>query len=280
MAEPVVVIAIVLAALAISAVAISYRRFADLRSRFADYARTAAPEMTIEAPTDTGWRLRILGAEVNLDLASLARRRPRGQAERAWFDQIIDEIRATIPAPRVPPFALVRDQIVPLLKPVGYVEVFERYPQGQRLIWRTLSDHVRITYAVSGIHQFTAITDAALAAWSLTADALHALALENLRAQTRRLLDEIGGPRRRYEHLDGMDATRLLVADLIVPPDITDALLAIPEETVLLAAPAAERADLAAEAAERHTATTRPLTPALFRRRPDGVIVAEESTAR
>jgi uncharacterized protein YtpQ (UPF0354 family) len=276
-AETAVVIALIATALAISAVAVSYRRFADLRSRLAAHIQASAPEMTVESPTDTGLRLRVLGAEVDLDLASLARRRPREQAERAWFDRIIQEVRATVPAPQVPPLALVRDQIVPLLKPAAYVEVFERYPPGRRLVWRALSEDVRITYALTGIHQFTAVTDTALAAWSLTSDALHALALENLRAQTRHLLDEIGGPRRRYEHLDGMDATRLLVADLIVPEGIVEPLLAIPEETVLLVAPVAERAHLAAESAELHGTTIRPLTPVLFRPTPDGAAAAENS---
>jgi hypothetical protein len=264
MVETAVVLVILAAALGIAVVASSYRRFAAIRARLLDRLPDAAPEMTVDGLTDAGFRVRVLGAEVDVDLATLIRRRPRATDEPRWVQDVIDGIRGRIPLPDIPPLALVQDRIVPQLKPSAYVEVFEHYPAGRRMIWRPLTQGVGITYVITGVHQFTAVTDAALDAWRQTPDALHALAVRNLRVQTAHLLAEIGGPRARYEHLDGLDATRILVPDLIAPPGIADPLAAIPEESVLLIAPASAREALAAEAAARYAASTRPLTTALF----------------
>ncbi|MDQ7857286.1 MAG: hypothetical protein QN147_04170 [Armatimonadota bacterium] len=264
MAETVIVLAVLAASLAIAAVARSYRRFAELRERLAAYLAATAPELEVE-PTDAGLRARVLGAEVLIDLAALARRRPRGVADDAWFAQVLADLRARVPAPQAPPLALVADRLLPQLRPRAYVEVFEGYPPPQRLVWREGPAGLAVTYIIAGVHQWTAVTRAALEAWRLDPDGLHARALANLRAQTRHLVDEIGGPRRRYEHLDGLDATRVLVPELVIPPDVADPLIAIPEESVLLIAPATERVALETEAAARHAASARPLTPGLLR---------------
>jgi hypothetical protein len=272
MLESIIAVAIVLLALAASAVAISYRRFAAVRSRLVTHLARVAPDISVEAPTDTGFRARALGAAIDLDLTTLLRQRPRGQPERAWFDQIVSGLRARVPVPDAPPFALVQDRVLPQLKPATYVAVFEQYPAPQRLVSRPLAPGLAVTYIIGGVHQFTAVTQHMLDAWQQTPDALHALALHNLRAQTRHLLDEIGGPRRRYEHLDGLDATRILVADLLVPGDVADPIIAIPEESVLLLAPAGDRIALAAEAAARADATLRPLSSAIFTVTPTGPV--------
>lgn len=270
--ETIAVIVIVAAALLISGVALSYRRFADARAEVLAHLKSTAPEISIEALTDTGFRARVLGVEIDVDLATLLRQRARGTPGRAWFDQVLADIRARVPLPEAPPFALVRDRIVPLLKPASYVALFEQYPEPQRLVWRPLAPGIAVTYAVAGLHQTTAVTRLALAAWAATAGELHDLAVANLRAQTQHLLEELGGPRARYEHLDGFDAARILTADLIVPDWLTDPLIAIPEESVLLLGPASERASLQAEAAARWAAAARPLSAALFRLGPAGPI--------
>jgi hypothetical protein len=257
--EPIIVLAVVAAALAITAAAQSYRRFVDTRAHLAAYLAAVAPEMHVEALTDAGLRVRVLGAEVEVDLAALARRRPRGVQEEDWFARVLADLRARVPAPSVPPLALVEDRLLPQLRPRAYVDVFDGYPPAQRLVWQEGPAGLAVTYIIAGVHQWTAVTRAALASWGLDAEGLHTRALANLRAQTRHLLEEIGGARRRYEHLDGLDATRILVADLIVPADVRDPLVAIPEESVLLVAPASDRAALEAEAAARYAASARPL---------------------
>ena len=154
---------------------------------------------------------------------------------------------------------------MPLLKPMTYVALFERYPHALRLAWRPFAQDVALTYAITAMDQRTIVTQGVLEAWAQSVDTVHGLAVGNLRQQSEHILEEIGGRRMRYEHLDGFDATRILVADLLVPQDLEDPFMAIPEETALLIAPASERAALQAEATSRHAASTRPLTPALFR---------------
>lgn len=262
----ILVLAVVLAAaVAAGAVAWSYRRFMALRRRALEHLRAAAPEMAVAGLTDVGFTVAVLGTEVEVDLASLARQRPRTEAEAVWLDRVVAGIRAQVPAPRPAPYALVEDRVLPQLKPAAYAEVFDRYPPPLRLVWRPFAPGAVVTYVIGAPHQRTAITAGVLRAWGVDPDALHARALENLRRETAHMLEEIGGPRRRYEHLDGFDATRILVADLIVPEGIADPLVAIPEETVLLIAPASEQAALAAEAATRQAAADRPLSPHLFR---------------
>lgn len=264
MLESLVVLGIVAVAVGAAALAASYRRFSRIRERLLAHMRRVAPEIITRHPTDVGFTVAVLGAEVSVDLASLVRTRPPNASERVWFDQIIGRIRAQIPAPRPAPFPLVQDRIMPLLKPMAFVELFDHYPPALRLAWRPLNDDVAVTYAVSTRDQRTVVTREMLIAWVQSIDAIHAIAADNLRRQTEHVLEEIGGRRARYEHLDGFDATRILVADLLAPAEIDDPIIAIPEETVLLFAPASERQALQAEAASRHAASTRPLTPALF----------------
>jgi hypothetical protein len=272
MPELVVTALLVAVVLAIGAAAASYRRFATLRSRFVEHLAAEAPEVSVAALTSTGLRVRVLGTSMDVDLATLARRRPRGGGDRVWLDRILAGIRSSVPIPDAPPFSLVQDRILPQLKPAGYVALLEQYPERVRPVSRPLVPGVVVTYVVSGIHHFTAVTRGSLTTWGQPPDRLHELALANLRARTAHMLEEIGGPQQRYEHLDGLDATRILVADMIVPGAVTDPLVAIPEETVLLIAPATERATLAAEAETRHASSTRPLSPDVFAPTPAGPV--------
>ncbi len=279
MLEPILVVIIVLTAIAVSTAVLSYRRFAAVRARLVTYLGQAAPEMTVRALTAVGFVATILGSEVTVDLATLARRRPRGLAEPHWFDQVVDGIRARVPVPEVPPYPLVADRLMPLLKPSHYVAIFAGYPSPLRLVWRPLVGDLAVTYVIAGTHQHTLVTAGMVQVWTVSLETLHGQAVENFRKQTAHLLEEIGGPRARYEHLDGSDATRILVADLIVPPEIADPVIAIPEETVLLIAPADEHATLAAEAAARYAASTRPVSPLMFRPSAAGPILLEASPA-
>jgi hypothetical protein len=262
----------VAAGVAVAATVWWYRRFVRLRSGFVAHIEREAPEMTVRGTTATGVRVEILGVGADIDLASLARRRPKGLSNAQWFAHVADELRAQAPRPNIPPLALVQDRILPMLRPTGYARLFDHYRPAQRMAWRSVDAHVAVTYVVTGMHQVTAVTEAAREAWALTGQALHDLAVTNLRAETAHVLAELNGPRRVYEHIDAFDATRLLVADMLVPDDVGDPVFAIPEETVLALAPRVEQARLAGEAVSRHAAATRPLSPMLYRFSPNGPV--------
>jgi len=279
MGEFLVVGGLVLLVLAAGAAVWLYARLAATRVRLLQHVRVAAPELTVRSLTPVGFVAVVLGSDVTVDLATLARRRPRGMPEGEWFDKLLEGIRAQAPVPQVPPYALVRDRVLPLLKPEAYARLFEHYRTPLWLAWRPLAGGIVITYVIAGRHQRTVISAGALKTWEIDVETLHTQAVTNLRAQTAHLLDEIGGRRTRYEHLDGADATRILVADLIVPPEIVDPVIAIPEETTLLIAPGGERAALVVEAAARYAASTRPISPLLFRASPLGPVPIEEPSS-
>lgn len=267
---------IILALAALGAVAWAYRAFTARRARFLAHLQRLAPEITVRRLTEVGFVAGVLGSNVTVDLVTLGRRRPRGMPEPAWFDQVLAGIRSQVPVPQAPPYALVMDRVLPSLKPASYAALFEHYPPALHLVQRALDDDVTVTYVVVGRHERTLVTTSTLEAWRVEPDALHAQAVANLVAQTLHLLDEIGGRRARYEHLDGLEATRILVADRLIPADIPDPVIAIPEETVLLIAPGHERVLLAAEAAARYAASHRPISPRLFRLSHAGPIVVTE----
>ncbi len=84
------------------------------------------------------------------------------------------------------------------------------------MAWRPLTPDVAVTYVVAGRDQRTVVTSGMIEAWNVGVDVLHDRSVENLRKQTMHLLVELGGPRTRYEHIDGYDATRILAADPLV----------------------------------------------------------------
>jgi hypothetical protein len=280
MLDVIIVLGLVIAAVVAAGIIWSYRRFVETRSRLIEHMKNAAPEMIAIGPTDAGFAVSMLGTDVEVDLATLLRRRPARIAERDWFDRVIDDLRTRVPVPEAPPYLLIRDRIVPQLKPTSYVEVFERYPLPLRLVWRPFVPGVAITYVVNNPHDRVLVTARTLEVWGEAPEALHALAVTNLRAHTAHLLTELGGPQRRYEHLDGLDATRILVADLVVPPGIDEPVIAIPEETVMLVAPALDRAALAAETAARYGAATRPICSHVFQVTAAGLVLLDARPTR
>jgi hypothetical protein len=253
------------AASIVGASALWLGRVARLRRGFADHLRNTAPEIAVTAQGPLGITAEVLGVPIRVDLVSLQRRRPRGLSDAAWFARVRDELRAQLPAPAVPPLALVQDRVLPLLRPTAYVRLFDHYGPAHRPAWRPLDADVAITYVISGLHMTTTVTDAAQALWGLAPDRLHRLAVTNLRAGTAHMLSELGAARRTYEHIDGFDASRLLIADMVIPHEVARPLVAIPEESVLLIAPADDREALAATAAARCAPAARPLTATLYR---------------
>jgi len=229
-------------------------------------ALDATPDIRWQRWTGRGLAVAVSGYALELDLIPtyLHARLPRVR-ERALLEELADALRRRIPPGAIPPLPLVRDRILPVLKPVRALPPDRGYLPENVLIRRALDPEVSIAYVMEGQFRMTYVSAGMLRAWDLGADALHALAVENLRERTAHLLDEIGGPRREYVALDGYDASRLLVADLLVPPGLRDPLFAIPHEHACLLAPAGERAALRAAAEAAHRTATLPLSTALYR---------------
>ncbi len=224
-------------------------------------------------PTASGMVCAVLGYDLEVDLLNTyAVRWRRRLNETALFEELAAALRRQVPAVTPPPFPLVRDRIFPLLKRTATLPPEAGYVRGNRIIRRPLDDQISVAYVIEGQHRMTLVTDGMPESWHMTTDELHRLAVENLHARTRYILDEIGGPRTEYVSLDGFDAARLLVAGLIIPPGMADALLAIPHEQACLIAPATDAARLAAEADELFTSAQSPLTPRLYRLTPEGPV--------
>lgn len=240
------------------------RQFLRVRAQALASLRGRHPDLTVVGETPEGAIVRLAGVEVRLDLASFFRR-SGGRADPAALDRLVDEIRAALPPPQPPPLQRVRGHLLPLIKPAAFVALYRRYPPALQLTAQPFAEALAVIYAIEGFHQITYVTDGMLRTWELSAEELHRLALANLRRRTVHLLEELGGPRTIYESLDGFEATRILVPDLVTPLDLEPAVAAIPHEHLLLIAGRDGAARLAGEAAAAFARARFPLTPAVFR---------------
>ncbi|HXF81940.1 MAG TPA: hypothetical protein VNN19_04225, partial [bacterium] len=186
-----------------------------------------------------------------------------------------DHLRASVPPARIPPFPLVRDRLLPMLKRGDRLPPATGYVVENRVARTSFTDDVVLCYVIRGPYQVTLVTEGMLRSWAVDGAALHALALRNLRAATEHLREEIGPARRDYLALDGFEAARLLAADLLIPPAITDPVLAIPHEHALLIRPAVDAPALAVEAARLAADAALPLTARLFRWTPGGPVALD-----
>jgi hypothetical protein len=229
-------------------------------------ALEATPDIRWQRWTGRGLTVAVSGYALELDLIPtyvyLRLRRPR---EQALYGELADVLRSRVPPGSIPPLPLVRDRILPVLKASGTLPPARGYLAANILARRRLDGDIEIAYVIEGQFRVTYVTGGMLANWSLDDGALHALALENLRARTRHLLEEIGGPRREYAALDGYDAARLLVADLLIPAEVADPVLAVPHEHLCLIAPAERQGALRDAARRAYREAALPLTTALYR---------------
>jgi hypothetical protein len=222
--------------------------------------------------TPTGAICAVLGYVLDVDLlATYVYHLRRGGHESVLLDDLAAALRGRVPPTSPPPAALVRDRILPLLKRTASLPPPTGYVPENRLVRSQLDDKISVVYVIEGQHRFTFVTEGMRVAWGIDGAALHDLALTNLRTRTIHLLEELGGPQTEYVSLDGFDATRVLVADLIVPAGIAQPLLAIPHDHVCLIADVSERIRLAAQAAQMFQTALVPLTPRLFRLTADGL---------
>lgn len=215
--------------------------------------------------TPAGLICAVLGYPLEVDLLTTFVYRWRRRAEEApLFDELAAALRARVPPIHPPPFALVRDRILPLVRRTDGLPPPAGYRAENRLLVRPFDPELSVVYAIEGQFRITYVTEGMVRAWNAGPDALHDLAVANLRVRTHHILEEIGGRRADYVALDGYDAARILVADLIIPEGISDPLLAIPHEHACLVADAAQRESLAVRAEALFRAAQAPLTARLF----------------
>ena len=231
--------------------------FLRLRNRLRA-ALDGTPDIRVTDYTSTGMKVTVSGYPLRTSLL-------RHLFRPASVGEIADALRARVPAMTIPPFGLVRDRIFPVLKHTTTLPPPTGYMVENRIMRVPFDEAIVVAYAIEGQFQITYVTEGMLSRWALPRDALHTLALDNLRAKTNHVLAEIGGPRREYAALDGFDAARLLVADLIIPPGVTDPVLAIPHEHALLIHDRADADALRERAAQALRGASLPLTSHLYR---------------
>ncbi len=261
-----------LIAAVIAAAIAAQNGFARFRRRVrASLERTADIEWRHD--TRTGAVVAVSNYNLETDLLSTYVYRLRHRADEAvLLGELAAALRARVPPVSPPPFPLVRDRVFPLLKRTASLLPGEGYVLENRIVRRALDDDLSIVYVIEGQHRFTFVTEGMPAVWGMDAGRLHDLARTNLRVRTRHVLEEIGGPRTEYLSLDGLDAARILVADLILPAGLEHPLLAIPHEHACLIASATQRDHLAARAQAMYAAALAPLTPRLYRLTPEGPV--------
>jgi hypothetical protein len=265
-----VVIVGLVAAVVVAAIAV-FRGFVRFRRGARAYLELS-PDITWRRDTPSGAVYAVLGYDVDVDLLTtyVYHLRHRDD-ESVLLADLAAELRGRVPPVSIPPALLVTDRILPLLRRTSALPPSSGYRPENRLVRSVLDEEVSIAYIIEGQHRFTFVTEGMQTAWKMERSALHAQALANLRAHTAHILEELGGPQAEYVSLDGLDATRALVADLIVPGGIAHPVLAIPHEHACLIADVSSRAQLAAQAEAMFQSAEVPLSPRLYRMTSDGL---------
>jgi hypothetical protein len=249
----------------------THRGFVRFRGRARNYLERSA-DITWRRDTSSGAIYAVLGYDLGVDLlTTYVYHLRRRDDESVLLADLAAALRGRLPPVSVPPAPLVRDRILPLLKRTSALPPSTGYRPENRLVRSELDDEVSIVYVIEGQHRYTFVTEGMRTAWGMDRSALHDRALANLRAHTAHLLEELGGPQAEYVSLDGLDATRALVADLIIPASIAQPVLAIPHEHACLIADLSSRVQLATRAAAMFQGAQVPLSPRLYRMTSDGL---------
>lgn len=255
--------------LAIAAVAYAAWRahtgFVGFRRRLRAHLHSC-PDIEWRRDTPAGMVCAVLGYPLEVDLVStyVYSRRSR-ERESVLFDELASALRGRVPPVPVPPFPLVRDRILPLLKRSENLPPAAGYHPENRTLRRLFDPELSVVYVIEGQFVVTFVTEGMTAAWQYGIDGIHELAVGNLRTRTLHILAEIGGRHMEYVSVDGYDAARLLVADLIVPAGTDDPVVAIPHEHACLVAGGHQSAELARRARQEYEGARAPLTPRLYR---------------
>ena len=227
---------------------------------------------------------RIRGGDQVISPANLIRQvRQAPDRQDALIAHFVAGLAATgDDAPSAERLEAVRDLIVPVLKPAGYV-----LPQGPTatVVSRPWLGDLIICYAVRGGRTVRFVLQADAARWRIGANALHRMAMANLRHlrwPERLPPPEGSGPGMIViSSRDGLDATRLLhpsLHALIGPVLGTHFLAGVPDRDTLLLFPAgdaAARARIAAQLRQDFTRAPYPISPSLFQVGPNGIALAQ-----
>jgi hypothetical protein len=260
-----------LAIAAVVAATAAYRGFVRFRGRVRNFLAQSA-DISWRRDTPSGAIYAVLGYDVGVDLlTTYVYHVRRKDDESILLADLADALRGRLPPVSVPPALFVRDRILPLLRRTSALPPSTGYQPENRLVRSELDDEVSIAYIILGQHRYTFVTEGMRTGWEMQRSALHDRALANLRTHTVHLLEELGGPQAEYVSLDGLDATRALVADLIIPGGIAQPVLAIPHEHACLIADVSNRVRLAARAAAMFQDAQVPLSPRLWRTTSEGL---------
>jgi len=246
--------------------------FVAFRGRFRAHLSNA-PDIEWRKDTPTGMLCAVSGLPLEVDLLEsyIFQLRHR-EDESELFQALTDALRQRVPPVTPPPFPLVRDRLLPVLRREADLVLSKGYRRQHFPVRTPMASDVVVAYVIEGQFQMTSITEGMLSAWGLSVVHLHALAVENLRTKTRHLPEDLGGPQTEYVALDGYDAARVLVLDLVVPHGISDPVVAIPHAHACLIASADQSSALAARAAALYAGADLPLTRQLFTPGPEGVV--------
>ncbi len=246
--------------------------FLRFRTRVFAYL-SGCPDIRWSEKTPTTVACAVLGYPLEADLLTtyIYQRRTRMDETRLLQD-FVHELRSQVPPVPVPPFTQVRELIFPSLKRTERVIPAAGYRPENHVVQTALDLDVRVIYVIDSFRGLLFITEGMMIEWKIERDVLHTLALANLRRRTQHMLDELGGRRTEYVALDGYDATRILIADLIVPDMIDQPVIAIPHEHACLIGRLHDAPILAARAASEYQRARVPLTPRLYRPTPAGPV--------
>ena len=126
------------------------------------------------------------------------------------------------------PFGDVAGDLLPQIRTTDWLQEHGGAFGDWALVHRPLTEDLVVTYVVDRPFSMTFVCQQHLAGWGCTVDAVHQLALQNLRARSP--LPGAGESAWMSRAGDGYDASRLLLLD---PTDHEGALVAVPERDTL-----------------------------------------------
>jgi uncharacterized protein YtpQ (UPF0354 family) len=137
----------------------------------------------------------------------------------AIVQTIVSVVTRDVPARERSDFALLRERIFPMLKPIGLL-MFVRERNLPMLVYRPFLADLIITYVIDEPQSVAYINEQHLEQWEVSEREIHDVALRNLRRRTdeRAPYVMIGEDEQRlfiFNSNDGYDATRLLLTDML-----------------------------------------------------------------
>ncbi|MGB9752838.1 MAG: DUF1444 domain-containing protein [Roseiflexus castenholzii] len=165
-------------------------------------------------------RVHARGHEVTITLDRFYRAYARDPAQLdAIVQTMVSMLTRDIPARDRGDFAVLRERLFPMLKPIGLL-AFVRDRRLPMLVYRPFLADLIITYVVDEPQSVAYINEQHLDQWGVSERDIHEAALRNLRRRTDERVPYamIGEDDQRlfiFNSNDGYDATRLLLTDIL-----------------------------------------------------------------